>query len=483
MKAVAIVEIPEESPAVTKPRRRWLKRISCGLLLLFILAACAWGWRHHSAKQRLDKALTELDRTDPGWRLEEIEAAREQIPEEENSARIVLAADRLLPKDWPPKELGDRLAHLAPEEQLAQEDFAWLKQELDNVRPALDEARKLAKMPHGRHHITYERNTLETRLNDQGKARRIAALLTYDALRHDQNSDGAKALTSCRAALNAGRSIGDEPVTISQLIRSACVITACQATERTLAQSEPPPNELASLQRAFEIEDTHPDRLIIMRGERAAFHALFNAIEDGDLSLNGLAGVKWSWPEYALVSIWRMNTYEDHVLMLSVMSRAIANAGRPMHEQIEGERQFDQEKKRIHGLPRPPLLTGLLMPELSKWGEYSRRTHAYTRCTIIALAAERFRREKRSWPDSVDQLCPQYLAAVPLDPLDGEPIRFRRDEDGVIIYSVGQDTVDNDVNLEREHPNQPGMDIGFRLWDVAKRRQPPRPKPPEEDLW
>jgi hypothetical protein len=71
------------------------------------------------------------------------------------------------------------------------------------------------------------------------------------------------------------------------------------------------------------------------------------------------------------------------------------------------------------------------------------------------------------------------LAAVPLDPFDGEPLRYRRFEDGIVIYSTSSDGVDNNGNLDREHPDQPGVDVGCRLWNVAKRRQPPRPKPPK----
>ncbi|HEY7328122.1 MAG TPA: hypothetical protein VH592_10800 [Gemmataceae bacterium] len=477
----------DESFTIAKPRRRWLKRLGCGLLILLILLippTCAWVMWDHSLRERLDEALAELDRTDPGWRLEDIEAAREQIPEDENSARVIIAVSKLLPKPWPPQDLDDllaHLAHLAPQEQLATEDFARLNQELEKVRPALDEAHGLMNMPRGRHRIIYERNTLETRLNDQGEARRIVKLLEFDALRHNQNGDGKNALASCRATINAGRSIGDEPFAVSQLVRDACVIAACNAAERTLAQSEPPPDELTSLQRTLEREDTHPDLLIIMRGERAICHALFDAVESGDVSLNGLADVRWNWLEYALISIWRMNTHEDHVLMLSLMTRAITNARLPMHEQSEAERQLDQEAHQVRSLPRPPILTGLLMPPMSKWGEASRRTHAYIRCTIVGLAAERYRRTHKTWPDSLESLCPQFLAAVPLDPFDGKSLRFRRVEDGVMIYSVSSDGTDDNGNLDREHPNQPGVDIGVRLWDVVKRRQPPRPKAQQED--
>jgi hypothetical protein len=438
---------------------------------------------NRSHQQRLDKALAEQDHAFPGWRLEEIEAARERIAEQENSARVVLAASKLLVKPWPPKELDDLLNHVAPQEKLEPEKFARLEQEMEKgfVRAALDEARKLQNMPRGRHRIIYQRNILNTLLNDQQEARRIAKLLELDALRRNQKGDGKNALTSCRAVINAGRSIGDEPVTISQLIRGACVIAACKAAERTLAHSEPPPDELTSLQGILDMEDAHRDLLILMRGERAMCHALFDAVEKGDVSLNELASVRLSWFETALASIERMSIYEDHILMLIFMTRAIANARLPMHEQITAERQLDREVEQARSQPSPPILTGLLMPHMSERGEYSRRTHAYIRCTTVALAVERYRHTHKKWPDSLDKLCPQFLAAVPLDPFDGKSLRYRRVEDGVIIYSISSDGIDDNGNLDREHPNQAGVDIGVRLWDVAKRRQPPRPKAQQEN--
>jgi hypothetical protein len=98
----------------------------------------------------------------------------------------------------------------------------------------------------------------------------------------------------------------------------------------------------------------------------------------------------------------------------------------------------------------------------------------------VALAAEHYRQTHKHWPDSLNQLCPQFLSAVPLDPFDGAPLRYRRVEDGVVIYSVGNDGIDDSGHLDPEHINQPGVDVGYRLWDVSKRRQPPRPKPPPQ---
>jgi hypothetical protein len=50
-------------------------------------------------------------------------------------------------------------------------------------------------------------------------------------------------------------------------------------------------------------------------------------------------------------------------------------------------------------------------------------------------------------------------------------------DDGVVIYSVGADGKDNGGKLDK-NPTKDGTDRGFRLWDVPKRRQPPKPPKP-----
>jgi hypothetical protein len=67
------------------------------------------------------------------------------------------------------------------------------------------------------------------------------------------------------------------------------------------------------------------------------------------------------------------------------------------------------------------------------------------------------------------------LAAVPLDPFDGAPLRYKQLADGVVIYSVGTDQVDDGGKLATAGADmiKPGFDLGYRLWNVVKRRQKP----------
>lgn len=61
-----------------------------------------------------------------------------------------------------------------------------------------------------------------------------------------------------------------------------------------------------------------------------------------------------------------------------------------------------------------------------------------------AVAIERYRlAHDGQLPETLDMLVPQYLDETPLDPFDGEPLRYRRYQDGYIVYSVGPNRVDD----------------------------------------
>ena len=69
---------------------------------------------------------------------------------------------------------------------------------------------------------------------------------------------------------------------------------------------------------------------------------------------------------------------------------------------------------------------------------------ASIRATRVALAIERMRLDNGSeLPASLAALVPDYLAAVPGDPLDDHPIRFRRLPKGYVVYSVGRNREDD----------------------------------------
>jgi hypothetical protein len=466
------------SPELMRKRRRVALRVLGVLLLLGVVGLVAWSqWSSQHLKGRLARAVEELDRDDPNWRLEQIEATRPDVPESKNSARVIMAARKLLPHTgWPPVSFDEPLRKALPNEQLDPKVAARLNAELDGLRPAVREARRLKDMPHGRHRLTIIiANPHATLLPDQQEARAIASLLRYDVLRRARAQDMKGALESCRGVLNAGRSLDDEPIAISQLVRIACVSIACGCVERVLAQGEPEEADLKAMQALLELEDQHPTMLIACRGERAFAHAAFEGIERGTINAGDLGGGDRNLRQRFF--FWRAGrrAFREHPHMLEVLTERVEAARLPLHEQGEADRRFTEA---MRSLREDAVLTRLLLPALQKISEATRRKAAQVRCAAVVLAAERYRRAHKRWPATLAELTPKYLAAVPLDPFDGKPLRYRRAADGVIVYSVGHDGIDNGGVLDRENLNRPGVDLGYQLWDVAKRRQPPRPAPP-----
>jgi hypothetical protein len=96
------------------------------------------------------------------------------------------------------------------------------------------------------------------------------------------------------------------------------------------------------------------------------------------------------------------------------------------------------------------------------------------RASRTAVALERFRRDNGgAIPESLDALVPRYLAQMPQDPLSGSPMRYRSDEQGYTIYSVGTNNQDDGGELVQDPPRgvarpRPGGDIGIRVWTTPE---------------
>ncbi|HLJ10190.1 MAG TPA: hypothetical protein VKU82_03320 [Planctomycetaceae bacterium] len=80
---------------------------------------------------------------------------------------------------------------------------------------------------------------------------------------------------------------------------------------------------------------------------------------------------------------------------------------------------------------------------------------------LVALALERYRRANGAWPESLAALVPEFLDAVPLDPYDGNPIRFLMRGGRPVVYSVGLDRQDDTAAEAIQHPQ---ASVSARDW-------------------
>lgn len=89
--------------------------------------------------------------------------------------------------------------------------------------------------------------------------------------------------------------------------------------------------------------------------------------------------------------------------------------------------------------------------------------HARVRMAGLACALERHRIAKGAYPDALDALIPEFLPKLPHDPCDGQPFRYRLNEEGYLLYSIGTDRVDDSGKVE-DFTNAPSDGPDWRWW-------------------
>ena len=61
-----------------------------------------------------------------------------------------------------------------------------------------------------------------------------------------------------------------------------------------------------------------------------------------------------------------------------------------------------------------------------------------------AIALERYRLAHGEYPEALAALAPQYIAQVPHDVIDGGPLKYRREANGLFtLYSIGWNETDD----------------------------------------
>jgi hypothetical protein len=462
----------------------WKGRCVLTLLLLLVVGVGRHVWYRYQAEASLRAALDDLDRREPGWRLADLEAARRAVPEAENSAPVIAAAARHLDESWPEDEFNDLFKDLEPQQELTEEQAVALRWELRRLQPALTEARKLIDKPEGRHPIQYSLDPYISVLPHVFQTRRVARLLVYDGWLRTQNGDRRGAVESCRAVFHAARSLGDEPTIVGQTRRAHFTMEGCRLAERILAQGELEPGAVEQLQRLVEREEKHPFLHIMIRGHRAVTHELFTAVVAGDPAVKKF-DPPWFYSRWYLLAFGlagRTWIHGEHPRLFLLTREALDALKLPELERVAVLKAMERQV----GLEHPNWALATTVLPMWAGNRVTCRLHAHLRCLKVALAAERYRLKHGNWPNGIEPLVPDLLAAVPIDPFDGQPVRYRQTDTGLTIYSVGPDGEDN---LGRLDPNgeEPGSDLGVRLFRVRPLVKAPRPRigppwPPDDDV-
>ena len=110
------------------------------------------------------------------------------------------------------------------------------------------------------------------------------------------------------------------------------------------------------------------------------------------------------------------------------------------------------------------VITAILTPAIGKTIENVEKARLRHTTALVAIAATEFRIAHGTLPETADSLVPDFIPCLPKDTfLDKSLLRYFRQDDGVAIYSVGPNGVDDGGPETTDARDSQSDDIGIRL--------------------
>jgi len=320
-------------------------------------------------------------------------------------------------------------------------DLARAKAHVSQYEGVIQLAFQAAEQQGGARYPTNFANGLEMPLPEVQNARAVSRLLTLASVVAAHAGDAHRSALALRAALASANSLDGFPLAVAGLVRIAIAVQA----EDRLLQLLPhvPFTDADLLMLRTEIERLQAGQGVREQliGERVLGLVAFERPKE-TLKLameGGLSGV----PE--VVNPAKLQTLEqvvvstvavDRAYYLQLMERALAATEKPLPEAMDAIEELNRERQQDPARTQH-VLSHLIMTPCTPLVQAHGRLEVIHRIALTSLAIERFRRQEGAAPQSLEQLVPRYLSSVPLDPFDGQPLRFVVRGGHCLLYSVG----------------------------------------------
>jgi len=306
---------------------------------------------------------------------------------------------------------------------------------------------------------------------------------------HDGNQNAA--FTNLLAATRLVTAWDVEPTEMSHMIRFVDMAIAFNTTWQVLQTNNWPDEKLARMQVEWESVNFFtnlPEVVAFTRASRIAAYdydrneALNPPMPFKEFFIGSLQFPQELWSEYryrwSQGKYLRGGMYEDEkdVLLFyrdrEVEQRHAVQAPTWMQmRQLPGvtNEVFFQSKyqSRVQAMMNIRRIGMGFQRQGSSFLGRAAEAEAERRILITAIALERYRGKFGSYPQNLAALTPGFLKAPLPDFMDGQPLRYRLNDDGhFLLYSVAQDCVDNGGKMRRnfrdtglDRPPPPGTPL------------------------
>lgn len=304
-----------------------------------------------------------------------------------------------------------------------------------------------------------------TLLPHLAKIKTVAQLLEVSSISHAVAGQGKEAGDDLLTSLALARSSESEPVLVSQLVRVACNNIAVRGLEQVFNRVVLPAKTLDQLEQSLQQSE---EREVAGFGFTRAFVGeRLNGLVFFDMPPERLLKT----PNGAMPEASENLNPEDSQSEKAFVDQIKTLRKKPsseIKEIISADRQlyeatFDQAMairtnlfpKRLSqnevfsraeavATNKNLLLSTLFLPVLKIVASKEAGCLANLRLAQTAVGLEKFRfAHTNRYPESLSELTPNCLTAVPADPFDGKGLRYRKAGNGYVLYSIGQNLKDD----------------------------------------
>jgi hypothetical protein len=476
---------------VDRPARRGSRLAwAAGILLVLLLAGGGTYWQWGvNAQRALDEAVSELRRN--GQPVEAADLAAPPIAGADNAAIDLRAAAQLLDTSSDPWKAFEAVDPTEPLSEEAQRKVVAVV-ESEGARKALALVREARGKRAADWQIPMQSPLLSVLLPDLGEQRKLANVARAAARQARLRGDHAAAVEYARDLMGIARAIDFQSLLISHLVAAGIGESAVYELEQLAPDLEVSGRAARRPAETKVARPATPDqvRLLIadLLDEAPANQALRQAfrtervmqldtaalVADRKLPLSTVSGTSGGGKGAGIDHLPRALILSDARLMLDHTTATLAV--------LEKSADWPSYQKNAPASPLPDkgasarhFVAGLLLPAYENAVRTHFRSLADRRLAAAALAVRCYAADHGRLPQKLDELVPQYLPSVPLDPFaaGGKPLRYVA-APVPLVYSVGDNGTDEGGSDQRVNPKRQVMS----RWDTQDAVFFAAPKPP-----
>lgn len=261
-----------------------------------------------------------------------------------------------------------------------------------------------------------------------------------------------EALNDFKVFFRLDDGIKDEPIVISQLVRMSTVALILGAVGEGLAEHRWSEEQLRVLQDRLQNTDLITSTKRALYGERdICNNTTFN---------EGFKNFPRGWNRLEQVNVNR--GFHDAVFPgINLEAREISpKVNRAIDSAWKGRRA-----RLGRALLHHDILAIMLIPSYFAVPQKLAYAQSEVDFAMLACALERYHLSQGQYPDDLSALVPRFAAVLPHDIINGQPLKYRRTENGrYMIYSVGWNEKDDGGVIATRADNHKVQDMEQGDW-------------------